>query len=56
MRLRLLIEVNAEDFYQGEVVRAIESHEPVCIEMPGWGSAVNGVIVGAIPVDEPVQA
>jgi hypothetical protein len=45
VRLRLLIEVNADGFYQGEVVRAIESHEPVRIETSGWGSPVNGVIL-----------
>jgi hypothetical protein len=56
MRLRLLIEVNADDFVCSEVARAIESHKVVCVEMPGWGSAVHGLIVGAIPVDEEVQA
>lgn len=52
MRLRLLIEVESGDLLRDEIVTAIESGETLCVEMPGWGSAVDGTLVGAVPVDD----
>lgn len=53
--LRLLIEVDSAQLLPQEVARAMESHEDLHIEMPSWGSAFTGKLVGATEVgsDEP---
>jgi hypothetical protein len=51
VRQRLLIEVESSDLISDEVASAIESREAVMIEMPGWGSALSGVLVGSVPVE-----
>jgi len=48
-RKRLVIEVESGSFYPDELELAIATRSEACLEMPGWGSAVQVVIVEVLP-------